>query len=135
MTRMVDYTFGLKLSYTEHNTTNAAFGKLPMNLGSLNQTLDFPRFHPLFLDIELKKSLSNEDPRVQLAVWKLAWLKKMQIHGWDSEVFPVPGITIEGHVWKYYLFYKSGSNLVRPTSLSGLPDPLLRQCAYLTDSR
>lgn len=113
MARMIDYTFGLKLGEDEDDLVTAAFAQTLLNRCSLNQTLDSPKTHPLFLDIELKKALSGHDPRVQLAIWKLAWLKKMQMHGWDHEVMPMPGITITGHIWQYYLFYQDGPKLVR----------------------
>lgn len=79
MGRMVDWTFGVKLADNDMDLVNAAFGGsgLPPNVYSLNQTLQYPKFHPLFLDIEIKKSSTLLDPKVQLAIWKLAGLEKM----------------------------------------------------------
>lgn len=109
MGRMIDWTFGLKLAGEETEDIHQKFKTIPLSANSLNQTLSYPKYHPLFLDIELKRALSPVDPRVQLAVWKSAWLKKMQHHEWDTAM-PMPAVTITGHAWEYYLFYPADSN-------------------------
>ncbi|KAL9123599.1 MAG: hypothetical protein Q9217_006984 [Psora testacea] len=102
--RMIDWTLALKLTTEELFVITEAFKKLKMNEGSLNQTLSFTSLCPLFLDFELKKSYTNHDPKIQLAVWKAAELRKKSLHRWDTSM-PMPGITVNGHNWEYFLFY------------------------------
>ena len=104
--RMVDWCLGLQLDIAEEYIINRAFAKLKGGEQSLNQSLSFIHKCPLFVDIEIKKSQSNRDPEVQLAIWAMAALLKRQHHGWDTTM-PMPAIAINGHSWEYILFWGS----------------------------
>lgn len=78
---------------------------------SLNQTKSFISQLLIFLDIELKRTHQLMDPTVQLAVWQQAGLLKRQFFGWDT-TFPMPGITIDGHIWRSYLSFGVHGRLV-----------------------
>lgn len=115
MARMVDWSIGLDLAEDAMDAVHSAFTMVRHNEASLNQSLSFIRFCPLFLDIEIKKSQSNRNPEVQLAIWAAAALKKRQLHRWDTAM-PMPAIAVNGHIWTYYLFYESQGELVRTLS-------------------
>ena len=112
--RMVDLSIGLDLDEDDERTVDFAFNKMPDNDQSLNQSLSYIKDTPLFVDIELKKTYSNRDPRVQLAIWKAGAFEKMQYHGWDTSL-PMPGITVSGSEWDCFLFF------VRDSGLVGIP--------------
>ena len=109
--RMVDISIGLDLNENDEDIVVSAFSKLPDHAQSLNQSLSYIKGNPLLLDFELKKVYADRDPRVQLAIWKVGGLKKMQYHGWDTSM-PMPGITVYGDEWTCYLFFVRGSGLV-----------------------
>ena len=72
---------------------------------SLNQTLSYARFVPLFLDIELKKALTERQAEFQLGVWQAAGFAKRSHHGWNQDLMPMLGICINGHQWNYYITF------------------------------
>ena len=109
--RMVDLSIGLDLEKKDWKTVALAFSKMADNTQSLNQSLSYIKNTPLIMDFELKRSNSNQDPRVQLAVWKAGGFKKMQYHKWDTSI-PMPGITISGSEWDCFLFFVRDSELV-----------------------
>lgn len=109
--KMIDYGLMVPLSMEEEDIISAGFATLRHNEQSLNQSLSYISDCPLFLSIELKKTQSNRDPQVQLAIWALAGLRKMQHHGWDTSM-PMPAISIHGHQWYYYIFFETNGNLV-----------------------
>ena len=119
LTKMIDYTFCLDLKDANLKALRDALSGLPPNYRSLNQTLGWPKNNPFFLDIELKKMFQNRDPRIQLAIWAMAAHKKRQLHGWDTSM-PMPGITVDAHIWTGYIFFemKKGEGLVCLQSLS-----------------
>lgn len=110
-TRMIDWALGLTLSTSDERILNKAFKMMPPYSQSLNQTLSWASDVPLFVDIELKKTHSQRDPRVQLAIWAAAGFSKRHFHGWDETV-AMPGITVSGHEWEYYLFFKREDEIV-----------------------
>ena len=111
--KMVDWTFGLKLTVKETELVNKAFASgMYQNECTLNQTCQYPRLHPLFLDVEIKTTNSQDNPAVQLAIWKLAGLRKMKHHGWDATM-PTLAIAITAHVWEYYIFFAVDSRAKR----------------------
>lgn len=113
MAKMVDWSIGLHLAEDDMDTVNSAFRQVRHNEASLNQSLSFIRCCPLFLDIEIKKTQSNVNPEVQLAIWAAAALQKRHLHGWDTDTaMPMPAIAVNGHIWTYYLFYESQGELV-----------------------
>lgn len=68
------------------------------------------------MDFELKKTYSDRDPKVQLAIWKAGGLKKMRYHNWDMSM-PMPGVTVDGSEWRCYLFFARDSDLVSARSI------------------
>jgi len=42
---------------------------------------------------------------VQLGIWSDAGFKKRKLDGDDDEAFPMPGLTIAGHVWELYIAF------------------------------
>ena len=134
--RMVDLSIGLDLDEDDEEIVDIAFNKMPDNDQSLNQSLSYIKDTPLLVDLELKKSWGDRDPRVQLAVWKAGAFEKMQYHGWDTSM-PMPGITVNGSEWDCFLSYVRDSDLVRfhppaPLALSSFrislrPTPLLKR--------
>ena len=109
--KMIDYGLTLPLSIEDEDIISAGFATLRHSEQSLNQSLSYISDCPLFLNIELKKTQSNRDPQVQLAIWALAGVRKMQHHGWDTSM-PMPAISIHGHEWYYYIFFETNGNLV-----------------------
>ena len=109
--RMVDWCLALNLDKKEENLVNKAFAGMRGGEQSLNQSLSYIHKCPLFLDIEIKKSQSNRDPEVQLAIWASAALLKRRHHGWDTSM-PMPAITINGHSWVYFIFFEGEGDLV-----------------------
>ena len=111
LTRMVDWCLGLQLGYKDAQLVRSAFGMVKLNETSLNQTVSFIKQCPLFLDIEIKKTQTNRNPEVQLAIWAAGALRKKQHHAWDTDL-PMPAIAVNGHNWDYYLFSGWGDHLV-----------------------
>ena len=112
LARMVDWCLGLQLDYDDAKLVASAFGMIRLNEMSLNQTVSFIKQCPLFLDIEIKKTQTNRNPEVQLAIWASAALRKKQHHGWDTSL-PMPAVAVNGHNWDYYLFFGWDDHLVR----------------------
>lgn len=110
---MIDYAFGLELSWSDEDTIHHAFKNLPDNAKSLNQALSYQDTVPMFLDIELKKQYTDRAPEVQLAIWQAAGFKKRRMHKWAD--MPMPGITINGHEWHFFITFPIGKDaLVSP---------------------
>ena len=109
--KMVDYGLTIPLSSKDEDIISAGFATLRHYEQSVNQSVSFISYCPLFLNIELKKTQSDRDPKVQLAIWALAGLKKMQHHGWPTNM-PMPAISIYGHQWYYHIFFETDGNLV-----------------------
>ncbi|KAL8704614.1 MAG: hypothetical protein Q9201_002234 [Fulgogasparrea decipioides] len=106
ISRMIDWAVALKVSRNEKSRVKRAFSRInSVALHSINQTLGSMSQCPMFLTLELKKINQAKDPRVQLAIWAAAGIKKQQMHKWDSS-FPMPGITINGHVWELFIFFE-----------------------------
>ncbi|KAI4194273.1 MAG: hypothetical protein LQ350_007876 [Teloschistes chrysophthalmus] len=103
--RQVDRVMALKISLEVKDRLNKAFSAFPLpNLHSVNQTLGSTSLSPIWLNLELKKRNQPVDPRIQLAIWATAGIKKRQPMGWDDS-FPIPGIMVEGHIWRLYIFF------------------------------
>ena len=109
--RMVDWSLGIELTYDEELLVSGAFATMLDNDQSLNQSLAYISDTPLCFHLEVKKPQSDRDPTVQLAVWVAGQLEKQKLHGWDTTV-AMPGITVSGHDWKYFLFFERLGNLV-----------------------
>ncbi|KAL8941271.1 MAG: hypothetical protein Q9211_001893 [Gyalolechia sp. 1 TL-2023] len=111
ISKMVDWSLGLEINYKDNDKISRAFSFCDDQEHSLNQSMSFIRRVPLFADLELKKKLQSRDPAVQLAIWKSAWLLKAQHHEWDTSL-PLPGITVAGHEWSFYLFMAVEDGLI-----------------------
>lgn len=123
----------LNLSWDEEELINEVYNTLRPGERSLNQSLSYICSCPLFADIELKKEQASRDPEVQLALWKAAASLKRRHHGWDSSL-PMPGITVNGHIWNFYIFFEHAekrlvSRYLYPAAL----DFLLFSISPLTD--
>ena len=143
---MVDLSIGLDLEEDDEDIVDAAFNKMPDNDQSLNQSLSYVKDTPLLVDIELKRTYADRDPRVQLAVWKAGGFEKMRYHNWDTSM-PMPGITVNGSDWDCYLFFVRDSELVSaitpspskplpgflPAVLACRPAPLLKRVRAESD--
>ncbi|KAG8532405.1 uncharacterized protein KY384_002890 [Bacidia gigantensis] len=123
LSKMIDWGVALALEDDDLKSVELCFGEYEYHLEcTLTQCTTYIDKCPIFIDIEMKKA-SVPDPKIQLAVWKQAALKKRQHHGWDTKV-PMPGITVEKHEWNCYLFFKSQNNLIMlgPQKLGGTND-------------
>lgn len=74
--KMVDFGLTIPLSIKDQDTMSAGFTTLRHYEQSVDQSVSFVSYCPLFLNIELQKTQSDRDPQVQLAIWALAGLKK-----------------------------------------------------------
>ncbi|KAL8808252.1 MAG: hypothetical protein Q9223_004221 [Gallowayella weberi] len=108
--RMVDWVLALALSDQDGDLVRRAFSRCLDNEHSLNQTLSYITHYPIFTDIEVKTS-SNRDPEVQLSIWAAAAVSKRRHHGWNTGI-PMPGIVVDGHMWKWYLFFVVGADVM-----------------------
>jgi len=52
------------------------------------------------------------DSLVQLEVWSAAGFTKRKIDGDNREAFPMPGLTIVGHVWDMHVAYTNENDEV-----------------------
>lgn len=126
--RLVDWCFALDIrdDYNLQGLITRAFTYGAHHAQSLNQCINYISEDPLWLHVEIKKDHQARDPKVQLAIWALADLRKKMMHGWDTSM-PVPGIVIDGVEWRLYLFFERGGNLVRLPSFHALHPPRLIQ--------
>ncbi|KAL8804510.1 MAG: hypothetical protein Q9182_002518 [Xanthomendoza sp. 2 TL-2023] len=108
--RMVDWVLALVLSDEDLKLIHRAFTRCLNKEVSLNQTLSYIANYPIFTDIEIKTN-SNRDPEVQLSIWAAAAVSKRRHHGWNTGI-PIPGIVVDGHMWKWYLFFVVGADIM-----------------------
>lgn len=101
--KMVDWCLARALDYKDEDILEKAFATIYPNECSVNQSLSYISRPPLFLDIEMKRKLQPTDPEVELAIWASGALQKKIHQGWDPRL-PMPAITIEGHLWCWYMF-------------------------------
>ena len=112
MAKMVDLSLGLVLTKEEIDSVTRQWGRDCLrNEDSLNQSLKFIKTYPLLADFELKKSIQNRDPGVQMSIWNASAMRKRQYQGWDLSM-PMPGIEVSGHSWTLYIYYPWEENLV-----------------------
>ena len=112
MARMVDWSVGLELDDDDEMLITNAYKHLTANLRSINQSISYISNLPLIFDLEVKKTVQPRDPVVQIAIWASAALLKKRQHGWDTSM-PSPAITVDGHTWRYYIFFELDTELVR----------------------
>lgn len=109
--RMIDWCLGLEVDDDDMDIIVQAWRKSSDHEFSLNQSIQYISRDLLLADFELKPTVANRDPLVQLAIWESGALLKKRHHGWDTSM-PMPGITISGHLWECYLFFELNNNLV-----------------------
>lgn len=63
----------------------------------------------MFMNIEVKRSHSNQDPLIQLAVWITAEFEKRQIEGYSFDM-PVLAIAVVEEKWELYMVYAAGND-------------------------
>lgn len=114
--KMVDWCLALALGYKDEGILEKAFATIYANECSVNQSLSYIRRSPIFLDVELKKKQPATDPEVELAIWASGALQKKLHHGWDTTL-PMPAITIEGHIWSWYMFIPKKRRKSKTTGL------------------
>ena len=120
MAKMVDLCLGLVLTDEEIDSVTRQWGRDCLrHEDSLNQSLKFIKTYPLLVDIEMKKSIQNRDPGVQISIWNGAGMRKRQYQGWDLSM-PMPAIEISGHHWTLYLYYAWEDALVCTFPPTGL---------------
>ena len=112
---MVDWCLGMNVDEDDMQIIQQAYSRADPHAASLNQSLSYIQKHPLFLDIELKKTAQPRDPRVQLAIWASSALLKKRKMGWDTSM-PMPALAIDEHYWEYYIFFEMKDKLVRTLS-------------------
>lgn len=113
LSRMIDWCVAIDLSDEELKVVQKGNSELPDMVKSLNQSTSWIRSWPIFLDVELKKTFSDRDPKVQLAIWACGGMLKRRWHDWSTNL-PFPGITITGPKWEYFLFFEMDEDLVPP---------------------
>ncbi|KAL8992936.1 MAG: hypothetical protein Q9169_006728 [Polycauliona sp. 2 TL-2023] len=104
ISKMVDWCVGLMLTPQENALVSTAWRHLGGQWGerSLNQSLSFIRTTPLVIDVELKKNQQPSNPEKQLIIWASGAGAKRRHHKWDTSL-PIPGITVKGHMWNYFI--------------------------------
>ncbi|KAL9607603.1 MAG: hypothetical protein Q9167_007498 [Letrouitia subvulpina] len=105
LSRFVDWLLALALDDSELELICKAYQYQNLWGRSLNQTVGPTANCPIFLDIEVKKTHTVRDSRIQLAIWETAAIKKRKLQGWSTS-FPIPAITVDGHQWTLYIFYE-----------------------------
>lgn len=77
----------------------------------------------MFVNIEVKRAHSNQDPLIQLGVWIVAEFKKRQIEGYSLDM-PVLAIAVVEENWDLYIVYAAindgesyGCNFVGPLDM------------------
>jgi hypothetical protein len=103
LNQRIDFAIGLRLSKTEkvilHRGRFLALSEL-----SINQTSTFVNMIPMFINIEVKRSHSNQDPLRQLAVWIAAEFEKRALEDYSLDM-PVLAIAVVEDTWELYMVY------------------------------
>ena len=96
--KKINFAVGLELSDDTLDTLRSADTFSP----SINQTQSFISYHPIFLNVEVKKAYQAKDPVIPLAAWTAAEFKKRKAEGWDLGM-PVLTVAISGNQWTLYV--------------------------------
>lgn len=108
LSKLIDWTVALVPTATERYLIGKAFRNLSLWLGSLNQTIGPYSECACFMDLEIKKTHTARDSRLQIATWAGAAVKKRRYHKWDTS-FAMPAVTVDGHKWDLYIFWEDGT--------------------------
>ncbi|KAG8526416.1 uncharacterized protein KY384_000009 [Bacidia gigantensis] len=88
LSKMIDWCLTLSLQPAESAELESLFSTLSHYECSVNQTTSYLQECPIFTDVEMKKA-NMPDPRIQLAVWASAGLKKRRCHGYQIMLGPI----------------------------------------------
>ena len=105
LNRKIDYAMGLILPDSDLQALERAVYTNETSVPSINQTDRFANFIPMFLNIEVKRRVTDVDPQIQLAVWVIAEFKKRAVEGYNRNM-PVVTIAITGDVWDLWMAYE-----------------------------
>ena len=100
---------GLILSDHDLQALNRAVYANETSVPSINQTDRFTNFIPMFLNIEVKRRVTDIDPQIQLAVWATAEFKKRALENYGRNM-PVVAIAITGDAWDPWMAYEPSWN-------------------------
>ncbi len=109
--KRVDYGLFIEPTKVEAQQVKERLKKLPDGeVWSINQTeAYYLREKPLLSSIELKKSRSNHDPLLQLAIWNSALFQRLEglldLVGKGDDMPPIPSLTVSGHNWQVCYSY------------------------------
>ncbi len=109
--RMIDLQLGLLLDDRDIKTLTCAFANMKDNDQTVNQSNSFIKTVPAIVDFELKKTVTNRMPEVQLAIWQAGLYSKRKRHNWDTSM-PIPGITINAYDRQLYITFERDGDLV-----------------------
>ena len=118
---MIDYALGLQLDEKELSVVKNAYRQMADWEQSLNQTVNYMKDVPMFVDVEVKKRNAAVVPEVQLAIWAGALYNKRKLMKWDRSM-PIPGIVVDGHHWDCYITFEQS------------PDKLVSTAIYVSHS-
>jgi hypothetical protein len=104
LNKKVDYAFGLELSDEDRRLLEGMTYIVEDSTPSINQTATFTNLSPLFLNVEVKRQVTNVDPTIQLAVWIGAEFKERQLEGYDRDM-PVVAISVGGDERKLWIAF------------------------------
>ena len=85
LNKRIDCAIGLRLSPAERRILGRGRFK-SVSMPSINQTSAFVNMTPMFVNIEVKRAHSGQDPLIQLGVWIVAEFKKRQIEGYSLDM-------------------------------------------------
>ncbi|KAF8846964.1 hypothetical protein BDZ45DRAFT_682171 [Acephala macrosclerotiorum] len=107
--KRVDYGLFISPTKEEVGQIKDRLKKLPDGeVWSINQTeAYYLREKPLFSSVELKKTRSNHDLLLQLAIWNSALFRRIEglVNGAGNSMLPIPSITVAGHTWQVCYSY------------------------------
>ena len=102
--KRIDCALGLGLEEEEKDTLRRGVYDIEDAHDSINQTSSVFNFIPMFLNIEVKREHSDQDPLIQLAAWISAEFEKRRIEHYSLDM-PVLAIQIVGDQWDLYMVY------------------------------
>lgn len=101
ISRMIDWCLRLEIDMDDKDIILLAWPNLSDYEFSLIQCTPYISNYLLLVDVGIKTSISNCGPLVQHAIWEAGGLLKKRHHRWDASM-PMPGITINGHLWECF---------------------------------
>jgi hypothetical protein len=103
LNKRIDCAIGLRLPTVERKVLERGRYQA-FSQPSINQTSTFVNMVPMFLNIEVKRSHSNHDPLIQLAIWVAAEFVKRTIENYSLDM-PVLAIAVVEDRWDLYMVY------------------------------